>query len=47
MPADRGPYIDPSAQYTSVERFEPGQSNAAVTRLASVAALGGFLFGCH
>jgi len=45
MPADRGPYIDSSAEYTSVERFEPGQSNAAVTRLASVAALGGFLFG--
>jgi SP family sugar:H+ symporter-like MFS transporter len=29
----------------SVERFEPGQSNRAVTLLASVAAMGGFLFG--
>ena len=29
----------------SVERFEPGQSNRAVTLLAAVAAMGGFLFG--
>ncbi len=44
---------DPSAepvsgvveQWASVERFEPGRSNAAVTSLAAVAALGGFLFG--
>lgn len=32
-------------QWASVERFEPGRSNAAVTSLAAVAALGGFLFG--
>jgi MFS transporter, SP family, sugar:H+ symporter len=33
------------AEWGSIERFEPGQSNRAVTGLASVAALGGFLFG--
>jgi SP family sugar:H+ symporter-like MFS transporter len=32
-------------EWASVERFEPGESHAAVTGLASVAALGGFLFG--
>jgi SP family sugar:H+ symporter-like MFS transporter len=32
-------------EWASVERFEPGQSHRAVTSLASVAALGGFLFG--
>ena len=37
--------IEPTAEWAAVERFEPGQSNAAVIGLASVAALGGFLFG--
>ncbi|MBV9338374.1 MAG: sugar porter family MFS transporter [Solirubrobacterales bacterium] len=32
-------------EWGSVERFEPGESNRTVTALASVAALGGFLFG--
>jgi MFS transporter, SP family, sugar:H+ symporter len=32
-------------EWGSIERFEPGQSNRAVTSLASVAAMGGFLFG--
>jgi len=32
-------------EWGSVERFEPGVSNRTVTALASVAALGGFLFG--
>jgi SP family sugar:H+ symporter-like MFS transporter len=36
---------EPPADWGSIERFEPGQSNRAVTSLASVAALGGFLFG--
>jgi MFS transporter, SP family, sugar:H+ symporter len=36
---------EPPAEWGSIERFEPGQSNRAVTSLASVAALGGFLFG--
>ncbi len=32
-------------EWTQVERFEPGESRTTVTLLASVAALGGFLFG--
>jgi MFS transporter, SP family, sugar:H+ symporter len=43
-----GPSVEggaPAAEWGSIERFEPGQSNTAVTRLASVAAMGGFLFG--
>jgi MFS transporter, SP family, sugar:H+ symporter len=32
-------------QWATVERFEPGESHAAVIRLSVVAALGGFLFG--
>ena len=36
---------EPTAEWAAIERFEPGQSNAAVIGLASVAALGGFLFG--
>jgi MFS transporter, SP family, sugar:H+ symporter len=42
---DEGTWVEPSAEWTSVERFEPGESRTAVTRLATVAALGGFLFG--
>src|SRR5436190_18156809 len=37
--------IEQADEWGSIERFEPGQSNKAVTSLASVAALGGFLFG--
>src|SRR5947207_15185625 len=37
--------VEPAAEWAAIERFEPGQSNAAVIMLASVAALGGFLFG--
>jgi SP family sugar:H+ symporter-like MFS transporter len=36
---------EPLEDWGSVERFEPGQSNRAVTLLAAVAAMGGFLFG--
>jgi SP family sugar:H+ symporter-like MFS transporter len=39
------PAVEPAPEWAAVERFEPGQSNAAVIGLASVAALGGFLFG--
>jgi SP family sugar:H+ symporter-like MFS transporter len=38
--------IEPVGDWTSVERFEPGEgSNRTVTRLTACAALGGFLFG--
>src|SRR4051812_4347114 len=37
--------VEPEEDWGSVERFEPGQSNRAVTLLAAVAAMGGFLFG--
>lgn len=38
--------IEPSGEWTTVERLEPGaRPNRTVTRLASCAALGGFLFG--
>jgi SP family sugar:H+ symporter-like MFS transporter len=43
--SDHGTWIEPPAGWTSVERFESGESHATVTWLASVAALGGFLFG--
>src|ERR687888_1256143 len=36
---------EPLHDWGTVERFEPGQSNRAVTLLAMVAAMGGFLFG--
>jgi MFS transporter, SP family, sugar:H+ symporter len=36
---------EPLEDWGSVERFEPGQSNRAVTLLATTAAMGGFLFG--
>jgi SP family sugar:H+ symporter-like MFS transporter len=43
--SDHGTWTDPPSDWTSVERFEPGRPHGAVTRIASVAALGGFLFG--
>jgi SP family sugar:H+ symporter-like MFS transporter len=44
--SDHGTSMDTSAgDWASVERFEPGESHGAVTRLATVAAMGGFLFG--
>jgi MFS transporter, SP family, sugar:H+ symporter len=36
---------EPTAEWTAIERFEPGRSNVVVTTLSCVAALGGFLFG--
>ena len=39
------PAIHPAHDFGTIERFEPGRANTAVTALASVAALGGFLFG--
>jgi SP family sugar:H+ symporter-like MFS transporter len=42
---DRSIVIEPTAQWATVERFEPGESHGTVTRLAATAALGGFLFG--
>jgi MFS transporter, SP family, sugar:H+ symporter len=36
---------EPTAEWASIERFEPGRSNVVVTTLSCVAALGGFLFG--
>lgn len=39
------PVIHPADDFGTIERFEPGRANTAVTALASVAALGGFLFG--
>jgi hypothetical protein len=42
---DQGTWVQPSAERTSVERFEPGESRTAVRRIATVAALGGSLFG--
>ena len=44
MSSHGGP-VDQPEDWGSVERFEPGQGHGAVTRLAAVAALGGFLFG--
>jgi len=45
----RGLLIDsgaePAEPWASIEHFEPGEPHTAVTTLASVAALGGFLFG--
>jgi len=47
--SSRGLLIDAGAEqaepWASIERFDPGESHTAVTTLASVAALGGFLFG--
>jgi SP family sugar:H+ symporter-like MFS transporter len=40
-----GNWAGEPAEWTSVERFEPGESHGTVTRLATVAAMGGFLFG--
>jgi SP family sugar:H+ symporter-like MFS transporter len=39
------PVIHPTHEFGTIERFEPGRANRAVTALASVAALGGFLSG--
>jgi hypothetical protein len=35
----------PAHEWGTIERFEPGRSNVAVTVLSRVAAMGGFLFG--
>jgi SP family sugar:H+ symporter-like MFS transporter len=43
--SDQAVTESPASQWTTVERFEPGESHAAVIRLSLVAALGGFLFG--
>jgi SP family sugar:H+ symporter-like MFS transporter len=40
-----GIWVKPAAARTGMERFEAGKGHPAVTRLAAVAALGGFLFG--
>jgi MFS transporter, SP family, sugar:H+ symporter len=37
--------VRPADDFGTIERFEPGRSHTAVTALAAVAALGGFLFG--
>jgi MFS transporter, SP family, sugar:H+ symporter len=42
---EEGAEPEPLHDWGTVERFEPGQSNRAVTLLAMVAAMGGFLFG--
>jgi MFS transporter, SP family, sugar:H+ symporter len=42
---DRAILLHTPAEWTSVERFEPGKSRNTVTRLAASAAMGGFLFG--
>jgi MFS transporter, SP family, sugar:H+ symporter len=39
------PAIHPAHEFGTIERFEPGRAHTVVTALASVAALGGFLFG--
>jgi MFS transporter, SP family, sugar:H+ symporter len=39
------PVIHPAHEFGTIERFEPGRAHTVVTALASVAALGGFLFG--
>jgi MFS transporter, SP family, sugar:H+ symporter len=37
--------VRPADDFGTIERFEPGRAHTAVTALAAVAALGGFLFG--
>jgi hypothetical protein len=39
------PVIHPAHEFGTIERFEPGRANTAVTALAAVAALGGFCSG--
>jgi MFS transporter, SP family, sugar:H+ symporter len=43
--SERETVTRPVEDWGSVERFEPGESHATVTRCAATAALGGFLFG--
>jgi MFS transporter, SP family, sugar:H+ symporter len=43
--SEQGTAAPAAEDWGAVERFEPGESHAAVTRAAATAALGGFLFG--